>query len=275
MARHGIPTADFVVCDDGRRGARGGRRGSLRFPGRRQGRRSGRRQGRGHRRGPRARPRPPCAPRWSTGSSATPARRLVIEECLTGPEVSFFVLGDGRARSLSAPRRITSASSTTTAGRTPAGWARSRRARCSRPNRRATCGSEIVAPVLAGLARRGRSVPRVPLRQPDAHADGPRSSSSTCASAIPRRRSCCRCSKARSRARCWRRPPAALATPRSDSAADRAVGVVLASRGYPASSESGRAIHGLDAPRRCRTSSCFTPARSRRESISSRPAAAC
>ena len=57
--------------------------------------------------------------------------RLVIEECLTGPEVSFFVLSDGAVRYRSAPHRITSASSMTTAGRIPAAWVRSPRARSS------------------------------------------------------------------------------------------------------------------------------------------------
>ena len=56
--------------------------------------------------------------------------RLVIEECLTGPEVSFFVHLRRHARACqSAPPRITSGSSTMTAGRIPAAWARSRRAR--------------------------------------------------------------------------------------------------------------------------------------------------
>jgi len=55
--------------------------------------------------------------------------RLVIEECLQGPEVSFFCICDGARAVPIAPRRTTSASSTMTAGPIPAGWAHSRRAR--------------------------------------------------------------------------------------------------------------------------------------------------
>ena len=50
--------------------------------------------------------------------------RLVIEECLTGPEVSAFFLCDGNARSRSRPLRITSGFGTTTVARTPGGWVR-------------------------------------------------------------------------------------------------------------------------------------------------------
>ena len=43
-----------------------------------------------------ARPTPRFAPRWRSASSAQAGARVVIEECLTGPEVSFFALCDGR-----------------------------------------------------------------------------------------------------------------------------------------------------------------------------------
>ena len=82
--------------------------------------------------------------------------RLVIEECLSGPEVSFFVLCDGDARAADwHRRRITSESSTTIAGRTPAAWARSRRVRSWTPRLKQRVMREIVDPVLAGMAAEG------------------------------------------------------------------------------------------------------------------------
>ena len=74
MARHGIPTARYRVCDDAADGARGRRVGRARLPGRRQGGRPRGRQGRGRRAGSRRQPTPRSAPRWRSGSSATPAR---------------------------------------------------------------------------------------------------------------------------------------------------------------------------------------------------------
>ena len=55
-------------------------------------------------------------------------RTCVIEEGLTGPELSLLVLCDGAPTpSRSRPRRTPSASATATPGRTPAAWARTRR----------------------------------------------------------------------------------------------------------------------------------------------------
>ena len=60
-------------------------------------------------------------------------RTCVIEEGLTGPEVSLFALCDGqRAQVDRRSRRITSARSTATWARTRAAWARTRRCRSSR-----------------------------------------------------------------------------------------------------------------------------------------------
>ena len=47
--------------------------------------------------GSRRRPRPRSAPRWSTARFGDAGARVVLEECLTGPEVSFFVVADGDA----------------------------------------------------------------------------------------------------------------------------------------------------------------------------------
>ena len=121
--------------------------------------------------------------------------RVVLEERLHGP--GALVLRHRRRRATpcrSWPRRITSASSTTTAGRIPAGWARLRRRRCVDASvARRDPRRPIVRPVLNGMIAEGTPYSRVPLLRADADtATVRRSSSSTCASAIPRRRSCSR-----------------------------------------------------------------------------------
>ena len=93
----------------------------------------------------------------------------------------------------------------------------------------------------------GPSVPRLPVRRPDADRRRPeghrvqraaRRSRGAGDPAADRRAACCRCSSRRRRARCAVVVPARRAT--------SCVGVVLASRGYPESSESGQPIDGID-----------------------------
>ena len=94
--------------------------------------------------------------------------RLVIEECLTGPEVSFFVLADGeRAIELGTAqdhKRIGDDDVGPNTGGmgafAPSPLVAEAMTRdVMRPDRRAGA---------RGVPRRWRSVPRVPLRQPDA-----------------------------------------------------------------------------------------------------------
>ena len=121
--------------------------------------------------------------------------RLLLEEFLVGQEASYFVLADGDARSSpSRRRRITSASSTTIAARTPAAWARLRRARSSRPRSSSGCSTRSSAPCWPAWRRRDAPIAGFctwgSCSPPMVRA----SSSSTSASAIRKRRSCCRCS---------------------------------------------------------------------------------
>ena len=128
----------------------------------------------------------------ASGASAT--TRCVVEEFLDGDELSRARAVRRRARAAARARRATSsASATATPAPTPAAWARSRRSRRSTPR----CSSEIRADRPPAGARRARAprhaVPRRPLRRADAdRRRRRRCSSSTCASAIPRRRSCSR-----------------------------------------------------------------------------------
>ena len=105
----------------------------------------------GHR--PRSRP-------GSPSSTASPARSS-SRSCSTGPEISVFALCDGVAAH--APRGgagLQARRTTATAGRTPAGWARSRRSPASATSEVAGLVDLTCRPVLAELAARGPSVRR-------------------------------------------------------------------------------------------------------------------
>ena len=167
MARHGIPTARFVVCDDARR------RALAPCPARRSGfpvvvKADGLAAGKGvvvaaDRAEAEAAVRAAMVDRQFGAAGA----RLVIEECLTGPEVSFFVLCDGDARGRrSARRRITSGSGDGDRGPEHRRDGRVRAEPADDADaRRDVVMTRIVEPVLDGHARRRRSVSRVPVRR--------------------------------------------------------------------------------------------------------------
>ena len=92
----------------------------------------------------------------ASGSSARPATRLVIEECLTGPEVSFFVICDG-TRAL--PIGIGAGSQAHLRRRSRAEHGRHGRVRAEpagrrRARRRGSCARSS-NPVIAGMAAEG------------------------------------------------------------------------------------------------------------------------
>jgi phosphoribosylamine--glycine ligase len=181
------------------------------------------------------------------GQFGAAGSRLVIEECLTGPEVSFFVLCDGeRAVPLSTAqdhKRIFDGDR----GPNTGGMGAFSPSPLMTPALSATVMREIVEPVLAGLRAEGTPyqgflyvglmlTPRGPqviefnvrFGDPEAQVvlpglEGPFAEVLLDAA--------------------MGRLGARTLTP----ASDRWVGVVLASRGYPASSDPDREIQGLDA----------------------------
>ncbi len=180
------------------------------------------------------------------GRFGAAGERLVVEECLTGPEVSFFVLSDGvRALPIGTAqdhKRIFDGD----VGPNTGGMG----AFSPSPLVDASLGArimrEIVTPVIAGMAADGHPfagflyvglmlTPEGPkviefnvrLGDPEAQVILPRIDEALqplLAAAAD----------------------GALTNPTCRLSADRMVGVVLASRGYPESAESGRPIDGLD-----------------------------
>ena len=176
--------------------------------------------------------------------------RLVIEECLSGPEVSFFVLTDGmRALPLGSAqdhKRVLDGDH----GPNTGGMGAFAPSPLVDATLQARVMHEIVEPVIAGMAAEGHPFrgflyvglmltaggPKViefnvRLGDPEAQVilplvDEPLLPILIAAAAGDLRPSTCRIGH------------------------DRLVGVVLASRGYPESSESGKTIAGLDAAER-------------------------
>lgn len=181
------------------------------------------------------------------GKFGAAGERLVIEECLTGPEVSFFVLSDGmRALPIGTAqdhKRIFDGD----AGPNTGGMGAFSPSPLVDAEVSARIMREIVGPVIAGMAAEGYPFAgflyvglmltpagpkviefNVRLGDPEAQVVLPRIDEPlvpllAAAAAGALSQTTCRLSP------------------------DRLVGVVLASRGYPESSESGQPIRGLEA----------------------------
>jgi phosphoribosylamine--glycine ligase len=171
--------------------------------------------------------------------------RLVIEECLSGPEVSFFVISDGtRALPIGSAqdhKRVFDDDR----GPNTGGMGAFAPSPLVDPALQARVMREIVEPVIAGMAAEGHPfrgflyvglmlTPAGPkviefnvrLGDPEAQVilplvDEPLLPILVAAAAGELRQSSCRCGS------------------------DRLVGVVIASRGYPEAAESGQPIHGI------------------------------
>ena len=92
--------------------------------------------------------------------------RVVLEECLTGPEVSFFALCDGTPRGAADDRRrITSASSTVTEGPNTGGMGAFAPSPLVDDAMQARIMREIVDPVIAGMRADGHRLSRLSLRR--------------------------------------------------------------------------------------------------------------
>ena len=231
----------------------------------------------------RARPRLPRHPRpastWSRPTASPPARacssptslaeaRDAVAEYLSG--AAFGDAGRTRrdrggphrprglgARRVRRPRgrspsprpRTSSGSATATPGPTPAAWAPTRRCRSPAPTSCAMVMDDAVEPDARRAARRGASTTGAcstpgSCSPPTAR----RCSSTTCASATPRPRSCCPASPPTSPSCSPARPPASLGDD-ADLRRRRRGHRGVRRRGLPPRAAHRRRIEGLDAAR--------------------------
>jgi len=172
--------------------------------------------------------------------------RLVIEECLSGPEVSYFVLADGeRAVPLGTAqdhKRIFDGDRGPNTGGMGA-FSPSPLVSTSLADRVMTT---IVQPVLAGLRADGHPYRGFLYVSLMLTADGPKVIEFNVRFGDPEAQAVMPLVEGRF-AELLRASATGRVSPSLVSfSRDRAVGVVLASRGYPATSESGRVIDGLE-----------------------------
>ncbi len=245
MARHHVPTARFRTCETAAEALASVRAAELGFPVVLKA--DGLAAGKGV----------VIAPDLASAEAAVTAAmterrfgdagaRLVIEECLTGPEVSFFVLSDGRRAlpigTAQDHKRIFDGDE----GPNTGGMGAFAPSPLVDAALSARIMREVVDPVIGGMADEGRPFAgflyaglmltdggpkviefNVRLGDPEAQVilplvDGPLAPLLLAAATGDL---------------------ATLACSRSD---DRLVGVVIASRGYPESADAGRPIEGLD-----------------------------
>ena len=176
-------------------------------------------------------------------------RTVVIEEGLTGPELSLLVLCDGIARraSRSRRRRTSSGSATATPAPTPAAWARTRR--CRSP-------TDALVEQIMERAVDARRWPALAARDIEYRGvlyaglmltpEGPKVHRVQRALRRSRVRGRGAAARERPRRRTAPRPRPGGSRRRSSSATTPASRVVLASEGYPTAPRTGDVITGLD-----------------------------
>lgn len=246
MARHGVPTARFEICSDADRALEIVRSGAFGFPVVLKA--DGLAAGKGV----------VVAEDRATAEAAVidamrghkfgaAGDRLVIEECLRGPEVSFFVISDGtRALPIGTAqdhKRIFDDDR----GPNTGGMGAFAPSPLADASLEARVMREIVDPVIGGMAGDGtpfRGFLYVGLMLT---ADGPKVIEFNVRFGDPEAQVVLPLIDEPLTPLLAAAARGALQQTRVRVAQDRFAGVVLASRGYPESSESGRVITGIDA----------------------------
>ena len=247
MARHGIPTARYRVCDSAAGCAR------ARSPGASSGFPSSSRQT-GSRREKASsslpivrRPIERCVLRWRSVSSATPARASCWKNASTGPEVSFFALCDGaRAiplRSAQDHKRIFDDDR----GPNTGGMGAFSPSPLLDEALQTQVMREIVEPVLRGLAAEGHPYRGFLYAGLMLTCDGPKVIEFNVRFGDPEAQVVLPAIDGALAPHLIAAAAGRLEATPIPFSRDKLVGVVLASRGYPGSGPTGLPIDGLDA----------------------------
>ena len=172
--------------------------------------------------------------------------RLVIEECLSGPEVSFFVLADGERAIEFGTAQDHKRLGDGDHGPNTGGMGAFAPSSLISPALAAKVMSGIVEPVLSGLRAEGAPYCGFLYVSLMLTADGPKVIEFNVRFGDPEAQAVLPLVEGSLADLLMAAATGGLAGRRATFSAARAVGVVLASRGYPATSESGRPIAGLD-----------------------------
>ena len=195
--------------------------------------------------------------------SATPARSVVIEECLAGEEVSACSrCATAPMRCSWARRRTTSGWARAIPGRTPAAWAPISPPLGLASDSASRRWTAVIRPALAEMAARGHAVPRHPVRRADADRGRAQADrvqrplrrpgmpgADAAAAHRPAARACS--------------PPATASSARSTCAGATcaSAAVVMAAEGYPGRGRTRGGDRGWIARRSCPTCWSSMPAR--------------
>jgi len=245
MARHKIPTARFAVCQDVTSALAAVAGGTFGFPV--VVKADGLAAGKGvtiaaNRAEAEAAVRAAMVDKQFGSAGA----RLVIEECLTGPEVSAFFLCDGsRAMPLGTAqdhKRIFDGDQ----GPNTGGMGAFAPSPLATPDLAADVASRIVQPVLEGHRADGDPYAGFLYVSLMLTPDGPKVIEFNVRFGDPEAQAVLPLLEGRVAGLLLSAATGTLARGLVSQSSDKTVGVVLASRGYPASAESGRPIDGLD-----------------------------
>jgi phosphoribosylamine--glycine ligase len=245
MARHGVPTARFVVCDTPEAGLAAVRGSDYGFPV--VVKADGLAAGKGV----------VIALDLAAAEAAVRAAmidrrfgdagsRVVIEECLSGPEVSFFVLCDGDVAVPLASAQDHKRIFDDDRGPNTGGMGAFAPSSLMTPGLTAQAMRDVVQPVMDGMAGDGepyRGFLYVSLMLTD---DGPMVIEFNVRFGDPEAQVVMPLLEGRFAEALMASARGGLEAGMVRESSDRAVGVVLASAGYPASSDVGREITGLD-----------------------------
>ncbi len=171
--------------------------------------------------------------------------RLVVEECLTGPEVSFFVLADGAHAIPLGTAQDHKRLGDGDRGPNTGGMGAFAPSPLVSPAFEREVLTRVVEPVLAGVRREGEPYRGFLYVSLMLTADGPKVIEFNVRFGDPEAQVVLPLLDDSLAALLQASAAGTLAGRRAAFSTNRSVGVVLASRGYPASSESGHAIEGL------------------------------
>lgn len=246
MARHGVPTARFRTCETEASALEAVRSGEFGYPVVLKA--DGLAAGKGVViAADRAAAERAVAAAMRERRFGAAGERLVVEECLSGPEISFFVISDGaRALPVGAAqdhKRVFDADR----GPNTGGMGAFAPSPLADDALEARVMREIVEPVVRGMASEGRPFRGFLYAGLMLTADGPKVIEFNVRLGDPEAQVVLPLIDEPLLPLLVAAAAGALRQTRCRLGAERQVGVVLASRGYPESAESGRPIDGIDA----------------------------